>query len=57
MTRGYAYSDQIRAGSKEFYLKETKAPDGYPMPYDDDVYGPVDGNAVGNTKDQISGTI
>lgn len=52
--RGYAYSDQIRAGSKEFYLKETKAPDGYPMPYDDDVYGPVDGNAVGNTKDQIS---
>ena len=52
--RGYAYSDQIRAGSKEFYLKETKAPDGYPMPYDDDVYGPVYGNAVGNTKDQIS---
>lgn len=51
---GYAYSGQIRAGSKAFYLKETKAPDGYPMPYDDDVYGPVDGNAVGNTKDQIS---
>ena len=38
---GYAYSGQIRAGSKTFYLKETKAPDGYPMPYDDDVYGPV----------------
>lgn len=52
--RGYAYSGQIRAGSKTFYLKETKAPDGYPMPYDDDVYGPVEGNAVGNTKDQIS---
>ena len=51
---GYAYSGQIRAGSKEFYLKETKAPDGYALPYDDDVYGPVDGNAVGNTKDQIS---
>ena len=51
---GYAYSGQIRAGSKTFYLKETKAPDGYPMPYDDDVYGPVEGNAVGNTKNQIS---
>lgn len=51
---GYAYSGQIRAGSKTFYLKETKAPDGYPIPYGDVVYGAVDGTAIGNTILQIS---
>ena len=37
---GYAYSDEIKLGSGKFWLKETKAPVGYPL-YPEEIYGPV----------------
>lgn len=37
---GYAYSDEIKLGSGKFWLKETKAPVGYPLD-SEYVYGPV----------------
>ena len=48
---GYAYSDEIKLGSGEFWLKETKAPVGYPL-YPEEIYGSV--TAVeGATKETI----
>ena len=39
---GYAYSDEIKLGSGQFWIKETKAPVGYPLPLDpEEPYGPV----------------
>ena len=38
---GYAYSDEIKLGSGKFWLKETKAPVGYPLLDPEYVYGPV----------------
>ena len=37
---GYAYSDEIKLGSGKFWLKETKAPVGYPL-YPEEIYGSV----------------
>lgn len=48
---GYAYSDEIKLGSGKFWLKETKAPVGYPL-YPEEIYGSV--TAVeGATKETI----
>ena len=38
---GYAYSGEIKLGSGEFWLKETKAPVGYPL-YPEKIHGPVE---------------
>ena len=38
---GYAYSGEIKLGSGKFWLKETKAPVGYPLLDPEYVYGPV----------------
>ncbi len=37
---GYAYSDEIKLGSGKFWLKETKAPVGYPL-NPEEIHGPV----------------
>lgn len=48
---GYAYSGEIKLGSGEFWLKETKAPVGYPLDLEK-IYGPVTAE-VGATKETI----
>ena len=48
---GYAYSGEIKLGSGEFWLKETKAPVGYPLD-PEQIYGPVTAE-VGATKETI----
>ena len=48
---GYAYSGEIKLGSGKFWLKETKAPVGYPL-YLEKIYGPVTAE-VGATKETI----
>ncbi len=48
---GYAYSGEIKLGSGKFWLKETKAPVGYPLDLEK-IYGPVTAE-VGATKETI----